>query len=222
MRFITGNSISSRRRAFSRRASESASKSPAAHFRSTTAIPAAAVPSCRATSWDWRRSTQIVYHDAKHPAALYLPVIEDGAHEHRRASCRWSNSRTSSKRYGSGAAGARRHQPERRQGRIRQHDRAIGLRQIDGAEIDLGTDAADQRLDSRGRHGAERRARNRLVHFSGRDVAALAHRGAERRARPGTRRRGASRRARKRQRPCSNSSASRTWRNPIRASFRAA
>jgi hypothetical protein len=38
--------------------------------------PGTAVPSCRATSWDWRRSTQIVYHDAKHPAALQLPVIE--------------------------------------------------------------------------------------------------------------------------------------------------
>ena len=38
-----------------------------------------AVPSCRATSWDWRRSTQFVYHDAKHPSALYLPVIEAAA-----------------------------------------------------------------------------------------------------------------------------------------------
>lgn len=38
--------------------------------------PGTAVPSCRATSWEWRRSTQFVYHDAKHPAALYLPVIE--------------------------------------------------------------------------------------------------------------------------------------------------
>jgi uncharacterized protein len=34
------------------------------------------VPSCRATSWDWRRSTQIVYHDTARPAALYLPVSE--------------------------------------------------------------------------------------------------------------------------------------------------
>jgi uncharacterized protein len=38
--------------------------------------PGTAVPSCRATSWDWRRSTQIVYHDAKHGSALHLPVIE--------------------------------------------------------------------------------------------------------------------------------------------------
>jgi uncharacterized protein len=38
--------------------------------------PGTAVPSCRATSWDWRRSTQIVYHDAAHPAALLLPTIE--------------------------------------------------------------------------------------------------------------------------------------------------
>jgi uncharacterized protein len=38
--------------------------------------PGTAVPSCRATSWDWRRSTQFVYHDALRPAALLLPVIE--------------------------------------------------------------------------------------------------------------------------------------------------
>ena len=36
--------------------------------------PGSGVPSCRATSWDWRRSTQIVYHDAAWPSALYLPV----------------------------------------------------------------------------------------------------------------------------------------------------
>ncbi len=35
--------------------------------------PGTAVPSCRATSWNWKRSTQFVYHDSKHPAALYLP-----------------------------------------------------------------------------------------------------------------------------------------------------
>jgi predicted acyl esterase len=39
--------------------------------------PGTAVPSCRATSWDWKRSTQFVYHDGKHPAALYLPVCEN-------------------------------------------------------------------------------------------------------------------------------------------------
>ncbi|MFZ0977768.1 MAG: CocE/NonD family hydrolase [Candidatus Acidiferrales bacterium] len=38
--------------------------------------PGTAVPSCRATSWDWWRSTQFVYHDAKHWSALHLPVIE--------------------------------------------------------------------------------------------------------------------------------------------------
>ncbi len=38
--------------------------------------PGTAVPSCRATSSDWRRSTQFVYHDAKHWSALHLPVIE--------------------------------------------------------------------------------------------------------------------------------------------------
>jgi len=40
--------------------------------------PGSDVPSCRATSWDWRRSTQIVFHDAEHPSALYLPVSEGG------------------------------------------------------------------------------------------------------------------------------------------------
>jgi len=41
--------------------------------------PGTAVPSCRATSWDWQRSTQIVYHDREHPSALYLPLSEDAA-----------------------------------------------------------------------------------------------------------------------------------------------
>jgi putative CocE/NonD family hydrolase len=39
--------------------------------------PGGDVPSCRATSWDWRRSTQIVHHDAKHPSSIQLPT--DGA-----------------------------------------------------------------------------------------------------------------------------------------------
>lgn len=38
--------------------------------------PGTDVPSCRATSWDWRRSTQIVHHSSEHPSALYLPVSE--------------------------------------------------------------------------------------------------------------------------------------------------
>jgi len=38
--------------------------------------PGTGVPSCRATSWDWRRSTQIVYHEEAHRSALYLPVHE--------------------------------------------------------------------------------------------------------------------------------------------------
>jgi putative CocE/NonD family hydrolase len=38
--------------------------------------PGTEVPSRRATSWDWQRSTQIVYHDRERPAALYLPVSE--------------------------------------------------------------------------------------------------------------------------------------------------
>jgi putative CocE/NonD family hydrolase len=41
--------------------------------------PETNVPSCRATSWDWQRSTQIVYHDADHPSALYLPSAEGAA-----------------------------------------------------------------------------------------------------------------------------------------------
>jgi len=40
--------------------------------------PGTAVPSCRATSWDWRRSTQFVYHDGTHASALHLPIIEAG------------------------------------------------------------------------------------------------------------------------------------------------
>jgi uncharacterized protein len=39
--------------------------------------PATDVPSCRATSWDWERSTQIVYHDAERRSALHLPVSTD-------------------------------------------------------------------------------------------------------------------------------------------------
>lgn len=38
--------------------------------------PGGEVPSCLASSWDWRRSTQLVYHDRHRPAALYLPVRE--------------------------------------------------------------------------------------------------------------------------------------------------
>ena len=38
--------------------------------------PGTEVPSCRATSWDWMRSTQFVYHDCNRPAALYLPATE--------------------------------------------------------------------------------------------------------------------------------------------------
>jgi uncharacterized protein len=38
--------------------------------------PGTHTPSCRATSWDWRRSTQIIHHDAEHPSALYLPNCE--------------------------------------------------------------------------------------------------------------------------------------------------
>jgi hypothetical protein len=38
--------------------------------------PGSRVPSCRTTSWDWQRSTQIVYHTSDCPSALRLPVTE--------------------------------------------------------------------------------------------------------------------------------------------------
>jgi uncharacterized protein len=38
--------------------------------------PGSGVPSCRATSWDWQRSPQIVYHDRNHSSALYLPLCQ--------------------------------------------------------------------------------------------------------------------------------------------------
>jgi putative CocE/NonD family hydrolase len=39
--------------------------------------PGSEVRACRATSWDWRRSTQIVYHDSERASCLRLPVMED-------------------------------------------------------------------------------------------------------------------------------------------------
>jgi putative CocE/NonD family hydrolase len=38
--------------------------------------PGGEVLSCRTTSWDWQRSTQIVYHGSNYPSALYLPTSE--------------------------------------------------------------------------------------------------------------------------------------------------
>ena len=38
--------------------------------------PGSDVPACRATSWDWRRSTQFVYHAKAFPSALHLPATE--------------------------------------------------------------------------------------------------------------------------------------------------
>ena len=38
--------------------------------------PGTEVLSCRATSWDWQRSTQILYHDVTRSSALYLPLTE--------------------------------------------------------------------------------------------------------------------------------------------------
>ncbi len=38
--------------------------------------PGGTVASPRSSSWDWRRSTQIVFHDANRPTALYLPTKE--------------------------------------------------------------------------------------------------------------------------------------------------
>jgi uncharacterized protein len=39
--------------------------------------PGSDVPSCLATSWDWRRSTQFVFHGHECPSALYLPASEE-------------------------------------------------------------------------------------------------------------------------------------------------
>ena len=39
--------------------------------------PGTDVPPCRATSWDWKRSTQIVYHTPAYPSALHLPLGDD-------------------------------------------------------------------------------------------------------------------------------------------------
>jgi len=36
--------------------------------------PGTAVAARLADSWNWRRSTQIVFHDAEHPSALHLPI----------------------------------------------------------------------------------------------------------------------------------------------------
>ncbi|MGA3088399.1 MAG: CocE/NonD family hydrolase [Terriglobales bacterium] len=38
--------------------------------------PGSDVPSCRATTWDWLRSTQIIYHRLGYGSALYLPCRE--------------------------------------------------------------------------------------------------------------------------------------------------
>jgi putative CocE/NonD family hydrolase len=38
--------------------------------------PGSGVASCRATSWNWKRSTQVVYHSPKCLSALELPVSE--------------------------------------------------------------------------------------------------------------------------------------------------
>ena len=40
--------------------------------------PGSAVASGRATSWDWRCSTQILHHSQDHPSALHLPASEAG------------------------------------------------------------------------------------------------------------------------------------------------
>jgi uncharacterized protein len=41
--------------------------------------PGTGVPSPRATSWDWARSTHLVYHDAARPSALHLPIRSEKA-----------------------------------------------------------------------------------------------------------------------------------------------
>jgi len=39
--------------------------------------PGSEAASCRATSWDWRRSTQFVFHAPDYPSALCLPATEE-------------------------------------------------------------------------------------------------------------------------------------------------
>jgi uncharacterized protein len=39
--------------------------------------PGGEIASCRATSWDWRRSTEFVFHAPDYPSALYLPATEE-------------------------------------------------------------------------------------------------------------------------------------------------
>jgi len=39
--------------------------------------PGTNVPSCRANSWDWQRSTQILHHTSRYSSALYLPAVEE-------------------------------------------------------------------------------------------------------------------------------------------------
>ena len=39
--------------------------------------PGSGVPSCRATSWDWKRSTHFVFHGKGFASALYLPASEE-------------------------------------------------------------------------------------------------------------------------------------------------
>jgi putative CocE/NonD family hydrolase len=38
--------------------------------------PGSSVPSSRATSWDWKRSTQLVYHNPQYCSAFHLPALE--------------------------------------------------------------------------------------------------------------------------------------------------
>ena len=73
-RFIAGNSISSPLRARFAAGDRMRLEIASSAFPLYDRNPGSGVPSCRATSWDWRRSTQIVYHDREHSSALYLPV----------------------------------------------------------------------------------------------------------------------------------------------------
>ena len=142
-KFITGSSISSPLPAASPPATAFAWKSPAARFRSTTAIPAAACPPRRATSWDWRRSTQIRL--SRQRASLRaVSAGERGAPDEREPSRAADRIRRRQQ--------ALRQRPawccERidltiRKGRIRQPHRPFRLRQIHDPEIDFRADAAD-------------------------------------------------------------------------------
>ncbi len=69
------NSISSRPPAFSHAGERIRLEIASSAFPLYDRNPGTAVPSGRATSWDWRRSTQFVYHDREHPQRSFFAEI---------------------------------------------------------------------------------------------------------------------------------------------------